>query len=519
MALTPFSSRILLDTGISMGDEGKGRLIPEVIRELQTATGSNHPVAVVIKVNGGANSGHTSGGLKLNLYPAGVVETSVGCLAIGSGVVADPHKFVWEGAYIESAGYEVRERLLIDERTMVSDISHRLLDLAWEHYRSSGLGQDKRGSTARGISPAYSDETLQFAIHYAEFQQRRDSFEKRLQQRIQRTLKTIFHVCEVTPGQLLEFLQQLSAADLRAHQGLVDAGIQRAQDFDLTRFWDEQKQTLNAEAIAAAYWETGSSLRNQIGDVRERIRAELEAGNYVIGEFGQAFWLDKRFGFSPNVTASHTLPAEFFLSTGTPLQPAHVFGVCKAYDTKVGTHVFICQFPPKHPLGQRLSRIEFGTTTGRQRMVGWFDAVEKGDAIRYGGCDDLVINKLDALSYGGDWQSGGKLLICTGYELPDGTVLRHVPRDMHTHRLCKPVYQEVDGWNEEISTARSFSDLPQNAKSYVATMVAATFRVAFGDDEKAWPEALPNVRYIGVGPDPDQIIADVPATRALLLLA
>ena len=92
MALTPFASRILLDTGISMGDEGKGRLIPELIHELQTETKTNDPVAVVVKVNGGANSGHTSGGLKLNLFPAGVVEKEVPCLAIGSGVVAEPHK-------------------------------------------------------------------------------------------------------------------------------------------------------------------------------------------------------------------------------------------------------------------------------------------------------------------------------------------------------------------------------------------------------------------------------------------
>jgi adenylosuccinate synthase len=164
MALTPFKSQLLADVGISMGDEGKGRVVYELIAELKESSGLAKPVAAVLKVNGGANSGHTAGGLKLNLLPAGVIDPDIDLLAIGMGVVADPRKFWWEAKPLEKAGYDVVSRLAIDERTLVSDVCHRLLDLAWESYRSNILGEDPRGSTGRGITPAYLDEVGQMQI-------------------------------------------------------------------------------------------------------------------------------------------------------------------------------------------------------------------------------------------------------------------------------------------------------------------------------------------------------------------
>jgi len=501
-----------------MGDEGKGRLIPELIRELQAETKTSDPVGVVVKVNGGANSGHTSGGLKLNLFPAGVVENSVNCLAIGSGVVADPHKFNWESAYIENSGFNLLPRVLIDQRTMVSDISHRMLDLGWEWYRVNILDQEKRGSTGRGISPAYTEETSQFQMYFNEFQLDRESYEARLRARLDRALRTLQHVCQVPEEVWRGFFDTLTQAEQRANRGLVEAGLFPESEFDYTRFLGQAPYSLDLDAVVDSYWKAGTRLKNRLGDVRERIHSALAAGKYVIGEFGQAFWLDKRFGFPPNVTASHTLPAEFFLSTGVGLQSAHTLGVCKAYDTKVGTHVFVCQFPEDHPLGRKLAKLEYGTTTGRQRMVGWFDAVEKGDALRYGGCHDIVINKIDALTYGDDWLPGGELLICTAYRSPDGKLVRHVPRDISTHRTLQPVYKQLPGWEEDISKVRTFDNLPLNAKRYVANMMKATLDVAYGD-EKSWPAKVANLRYIGIGPDPDQIIRDVPATRELIRLA
>ena len=119
--------------GISMGDEGKGRVVHEVLNQVQVQSGI--PPAGVIKVNGGANAGHTAAGLKLNLLPSGVGKPEVQKLIIGSGVVADPRKFLWEAKPLEKRGISVFERLLIDEKTQMSDLTHRLLDLAWENYR------------------------------------------------------------------------------------------------------------------------------------------------------------------------------------------------------------------------------------------------------------------------------------------------------------------------------------------------------------------------------------------------
>ena len=249
--------------------------------------------------------------------------------------------------------------------------------------------------------------------------------------------------------------------------------------------------------------------------MRELVLREMDQGRYIIGEFGQAYWLDKRHGFPPNVTASHTFTPEFFQSAGIPAQPIHNVGCCKAYDTKVGTHAFISEMELKHPLSQKLRKIEFGATTGRQRMVGWYDAVEKGDALRYGGYQDLVLNKLDALSYSGDWN--GSLRICTAYQDAEGQTVYHVPRDDTYRRTLQAVYKELPGWSEDISGVRQFADLPANAQSYVAWMLKALVDVANHGDQG--PAKLPNLRYIGVGTEPSQIIKDVPPVEELLKLA
>jgi adenylosuccinate synthase len=511
MALPPFSSQLIADVGISFGDEGKGRLIPEVVEELRHSAGA---VAVVLKVNGGANSGHTAGGLKFNLLPAGVV-TDVPHLAVGSGVVADPRKFWWEIRPIERKGYSILPRLLIDERTLVSDLTHRLLDLAWEDYRVNVLRDEPRGSTGRGITPAYQEEVGQSPIYFTEFRGSREAFARKLAQRADRAVRTIRHVCRVSEAAWAGFFDRLTAAEVRANQESIDLGVFPREEFDFARFRGAEPFTLNVEALTEVYWQAGSALAGHVGELRELVRRTLAAGRTVIGEFGQAYWLDKRHGFSPNVTASHTFTPEFFNSVGLPVQAIHTIGVAKAYDTKVGTHTFLTQMEEGHPLTAKLKQLEFGTSTGRQRMVGWFDAVEKGDALRYGGGQDVMINKIDALTHAGDWR--GDLFICTGYEAPDGRRLHHVPRDEAVRRTLKPVYESHPGWAEDISQMRRFADLPANARRYVAAMMRAVCAVAFEGGQQ--PAALPNLRYLGVGPDPSQIVKDVPATAELVRLA
>jgi adenylosuccinate synthase len=513
MSLLPFSSQLIADVGISLGDEGKGRLIPEVADELR---GTAAAVSVVLKVNGGANSGHTAAGIKLNLLPAGVAVPDAAHLAIGSGVVADPRKIWWEASPLERKGHAILSRLLIDERTLVSDLTHRLLDLAWEEYRTHILQEEPRGSTGRGITPAYGDEVGQWQIYYSDFLAGPNYFARKLAQRAERAVRTIQYVCQVTPEAWDGFFEKLTVAERRANAEAMQMGVFPEVEFDFHQFRGAKPFTLNLERLTAVYWEAGTRLAKNIGEVRELILRELHAGRTIIGEFGQAYWLDKRHGFSPNVTASHTYTPEFFESAGIPVQPIHTFGVAKAYDTKVGTHTFITKMDDAHPLCELLKQLEFGTSTGRQRMVGWFDAVEKGDALRYGGFQDLMINKSDALTHRGAWQ--GDLLICTAYEDPSGQRFVHVPRNEAVRRTLRPVYSKHPGWSEDISQIRRFTDLPPQAQQYIAAMMKSTLDVAYAGE--SWPAAtrLPNLRYLGVGPEPSQVIKDVPPTAELVTL-
>ncbi len=511
MSLLPFSSQLIADVGISLGDEGKGRLIPEVAHELSNTPSS---VSVVLKVNGGANSGHTAAGIKLNLLPAGVVEKEIAHLAIGAGVVADPRKVWWEARPLEHKGYAVQSRLLIDERTLVSDLCHRLLDLSWEDYRTNVLKEEPRGSTGRGITPAYGDETGQWQIYYSDFLGTREAFAKKLANRANRACRTIQHVCQVEETTWSSFFDRLTTAELRANAEGIELGVFAKDEFDFVRFKGTAPFTLNLDVLTDVYWQAGSSLAKNIGEVRELILREVRAGHTIIGEFGQAYWLDKRHGFSPNVTASHTYTPEFFESAGIPVQAIHTFGVAKAYDTKVGTHTFITQMDDAHPLAVKLKKLEFGTSTGRQRMVGWFDAVEKGDALRYGGFQDVMINKADALTHAGDWQ--GELQICIAYQDASGKRFNHVPRNEAVRKALRPVYTQHPGWSEDISIVRHFADLPKNAQLYVAAMVRSTLDVAYHGEKL--PAILPNLRYLGVGPEPSQIIKDVPPTAELVKL-
>ena len=339
-------------------------------------------------------------------------------------------------------------------------------------------------------------------------------FARKLTQRAERAIRTIQHVCQVSEETWTSFFNKLTEAEVRANSEAIELGSLKKEDVDFIQFRGDKPFTLNIARLIEVYWAAGTALAKNIGEVRELILKEMLAGHTVIGEFGQAYWLDKRHGYSPNVTASHTYTPEIFESAGIPVQRVHTFGVAKAYDTKVGTHTFITEMDSTHPLAIKLKQIEFGTSTGRQRMVGWYDAVEKGDALRYGGFQDVMINKLDALTYSGAWN--GELLICTAYQDSSGKRYTHVPRNELTRKSLKPVYVAYPGWSEDVSGARKFSDLPVAARRYVAAMVKSLLDVAYANEP--WPKELPNLRYLGVGPLPSQIIKDVPPTSELVKL-
>ena len=493
--------------GISMGDEGKGRVVHDILEEIQQENGT--PAECVMKVNGGANAGHTAAGLKLNLLPSGVGNPEVKHLLIGSGVVADPRKFLWEAKPLEKKGIEVIKRLAIDDKCLMSDFSHRLLDLAWENYRTNQLGETNRGSTGRGITPAYNDETGQWQIFYQIFQGSRTSFSRKLKERITRTLKTIQYVCQVSEEDWFSFFQILTEAETSANKSSIENQVFDESEFSFKKFMTNEPYQLNTEEIEETYWKAGQDLSECIKDVRNILLDSSEKKTKVVAEFGQSFWLDKRHGFTPNVTASHTYGSEVFLSGGIPIQELNQVGCCKAYDTKVGTHHFLTQIDhEKNAWGIKLAKLEFGTSTGRQRMVGWFDAVEKGNALRYGGFDQLVINKLDALT--SDNEELNPLKICVAYKDQEGKIIYDVPRDEESRIKLLPVYEELKCWTTDLQSIKTFKEFPKEAKRYIARMITSTIFVAYGENWRA--KSLPNIKFIGIGPDPKQLVRDIPST-------
>ena len=497
--------------GISMGDEGKGRVVHEILDDVEKTTLS--PVSGVMKVNGGANAGHTAAGLKLNLLPSGVGNSKVKDLLVGAGVVADPRKFLWEALPLEKRGLSVLSRLKIDEKCQVSDLTHRLLDLAWENYRVKQLGKESRGSTGRGISPAYCDETGQWQIFYQSFLEDREIFREDLSGRLQRAVDTIKHVCRVTAEDWFGFFETLTISETRANQESLNENIFSDNEFNFEIFSTDEPFDVNFEILEETYWNAGQKLSDCIVDIRWNVLSKLNDKRTVVVEFGQAYWLDKRHGFTPNVTASHTFSGEIFQSAGIPLTEVSQVGCCKAYDTKVGTHHFITHINPENSqLGKKLSQMEFGTSTGRQRMVGWFDAVEKGNALRYGGFEWLVINKLDALSaLNGEFK---ELKICVAYKDPDGNRITTVPRSEKARKSLLPIYEILPAWNEDISKCENFDDLPEAAKNYVKVMARSICEVAYGEELKR--NVLPNLLFLGVGPNPGQIIQDLPSLSEII---
>ena len=244
--------------------------------------------------------------------------------------------------------------------------------------------------------------------------------------------------------------------------------------------------------------------------MRELVLREVRLGHTVIGEFGQAYWLDKRHGFSP--TSSHTYTPEFFESATILVQPIHTFGVAKAYDTKVGTHTFLTQMQEGHPLTDKLKLLEFGTSTGRQRMVGCADAVEKGDALRWripgpddqqAGCADLV-GRMD-----------GRPKACASPTRPRTAALRAMFPATRPYASQPPVFESYPR-PRTFQIVRHFADPPANARRYVGAVRGHSDTAYDGESR---PAQLPNLRYLGVGPGTSQIIKDVPSTADLARLA
>src|SRR5947209_9667590 len=390
--------------GAQWGDEGKGKATD--------ALGDS--VDYVVKFNGGNNAGHTIvvGGQKyaLHLLPAGILTPRV-VPVIGNGVVVDLGVLFSEIDAIEARGVDT-SRLLVSANAHVITAYHSTIDKVGERF----LGNAKIGTTGRGIGPAYADKMSRLGVRV------QDLFdEKILRQKVEGAL---------------ELKNQLLVKAYNRKAMSVDAVVD-----DLLRHTER--------------------LRPMVADTSLLLAQALDDGKVVLLEGGQATMLDVDHGTYPFVTSSNPTAGGACIGSGIPpTRISQVIGVIKAYTTRVGSGPFPTELFDEN--GAHLSKVgaEFGTTTGRPRRCGWFDAVVGRYAVRVNGITDLVVTKLDVMS------GMPKVPICVGYEV-DGERLDEMPMTQTAFHHATPIYEELDGWWEDVSKARTFADLPPAAQRYV----------------------------------------------------
>jgi adenylosuccinate synthase len=418
----------LVLVGAQWGDEGKGKATDLL----------GGRVDFVVRYQGGNNAGHTvvigDETYALHLIPSGALRPE--CVpVIGNGVVVDPGVLLEEMAGLEARGIDV-SRLKISASAHLIMPHHRALDKVTERY----LGKVRIGTTGRGIGPAYGDKMARVGI------------------RVQDLLD---------PG---IFRAKLELALREKNQVLTKVYNRRA--IDIEEVCDEYGGY--AEQLAPHIADTGLLLSNALDD-----------GKVVLLEGSQGTLLDVDHGSYPFVTSSN--PTAGGAATGSGIGPnriARAVGIVKAYTTRVGSGPF-----PTELLGEQGERLravghEFGVTTGRARRCGWYDAVIVRYAVRVNGLTDLFLTKLDVLS------GLETVPVCVGYDV-DGTVVNEMPMTQTGFHHATPIYQELPGWDADLSKARRLADLPSEAQSYVS----------FLEEQARCP-----ISAIGVGPGRDETV-------------
>jgi adenylosuccinate synthase len=391
--------------GSQWGDEGKGKIV-----DLLTEN-----VAAVVRFQGGHNAGHTLviEGVKtvLHLIPSGILRPNVQCL-IGNGVVLAAHALVTEISKLEANGVPVRERLRISPACQLILPYHVALDLARESQR----GEQKIGTTGRGIGPAYEDKAGRRGLRLGEayYQQ--------------------------------EFAAKL--AEVMDYHNFVLANYYKVPPVDFQKTLDETLQV--AEQI-----------RPMVADIVPILHGLRKSGADLLFEGAQGALLDIDLGTYPYVTSSNTTAGGTSVGSGFgPLYLDYILGITKAYSTRVGSGPFPTEL--FDGVGRHLSSrgAEFGATTGRARRCGWFDAVALRHTAQINSISGMCLTKLDVLD-GLD-----KLKICVDYEGPDGAA-SEVRFGSEYYSGVKPVYEELPGWRESTLGVQRLDDLPKNARNYL----------------------------------------------------
>ena len=482
--------------GLQTGDEGKAAVID---RETDAE--------LTVRFQGGANAGHTvvdkhGKAFIFHLLPSAFLRK--GRAGIGKGVVCDLAQLDREALDLENNGYEVNDRLSIDEKMMLAMPYHRVQDAAEEWHRVNMLGEEPIGSTWRGISPAYADEKgrrILFAMDLKD-KDRFTGLVKKMCDEKERLIQSM----GVSESAFADIFDQITEKEKRAaaKNDLVGRGVATEESLDFTVFRAEGGIKFNAEKMAEVYWEIGKKYLDCLTDLKLDVVRAIKKGVYVVFEGAQGSMLDIREGYTPNVTGSHTIAAGVSIGVGIAAKYIDtICGVAKAYETKVGSHIFVTQMDDNDPLAIELKKIEFGSTTGRQRMVGWFDGVEMRTAQLLNGCDEVVITKLDPMS------GAPELKICTSYFDPKTCrTYEHCPQDPSVLKRLEPRWLTTPGWEADIAGCTKWGDLPKEAQVYVAH-IASTFVDISAKD-------VPIIASIGTGPKRDQFIADVPPTYKLM---
>ncbi|MEM6780373.1 MAG: adenylosuccinate synthase [Pseudomonadota bacterium] len=392
--------------GSQWGDEGKGKIVDWLSSRAE----------VVVRFQGGHNAGHTlvidGVTYKLHLLPSGIVRQNK-LSVIGNGVVVDPWALMSEIETVREQGVEITsDNLVIAENANLILPMHPALDAALEAARSK---DNKIGTTKRGIGLAYEDKVARRGIR----------------------------VCDLRHP---EFLREKLETLLIHHNALLK-GL-GAEEIDL----DKTHKDLV---------EIGEKILPFAGVVWKILDEARQAGKKILFEGAQGMMLDVDHGTYPFVTSSNIVAAQ--AATGSGMGPKaiqYVLGITKAYTTRVGTGPFPTELDDE--VGQRLGEKghEFGTTTGRKRRCGWFDAVIVRQSVKIGGIDGIALTKLDVLD------GLEELKICTGYEL-NGEKLDYLPASQVDQAAAKPIYESMEGWSESTYGARSYADLPAAAIKYI----------------------------------------------------
>jgi adenylosuccinate synthase len=426
--------------GLQWGDEAKGKIV-----DLLTGTHD-----FVVRYNGGANAGHTvvrdGKTYKLSLLPTGILSPNLTAV-IGNGLVVNPVRFLEEVHTLRAAGIPISGANLV-----LSNHAHLIFPYHVEEERlfeQGGTHAQAIGTTGRGIGPCYEDKVGRSnGIRVGEL---------------------------LYPEHLRERLRTIAPRKNAFLKGLADFNRAEPKVFD-------------ADVLCAEYLDHAEKLRPFIQDTTRLLLRALKAGKNILFEGAQGSLLDVDHGTYPFVTSSNSSTTGIWSGSGVPARNlTRIIGVLKAYTTRVGRGPFPTELDDgPQGLGETIRRIgrEYGTVTGRPRRCGWFDAVATRHTACLGGVDELAVMLLDVLD------TLDELKICVAYEI-DGERTTDFPGDAFLLERCRPVYETLPGWKENVSGVRRADDLPANARRYVERLGELL--------------ELP-VRIVSVGPDRAQTI-------------